>query len=98
GGAILRELDAAGQVGFYPFGHVSEPFSLDPQIPALPAGGTLFVDRSGQGQVRRYHSIAQIYCDAEAHYPGGDPPGKEQAAAEVRDALLDSVPHPLVPA
>jgi asparagine synthase (glutamine-hydrolysing) len=96
GGAILRELDAAGQVGFYLFGHVPEPFTWYRQIQALPAGCTLLVDRSGRRQVRRYHSIAQIYCDAEAHYPGGDPPGKEQAAAEVRDALLDSVRHHLV--
>ena len=96
GGAILRELDAAGQVGFYLFGHVPEPFTWYRQIQALPAGCTLLVDRSGKRQVRRYHSIAQIYCDAEAHYPGGDPPGKEQAAAEVRDALLDSVRHHLV--
>jgi asparagine synthase (glutamine-hydrolysing) len=96
GGAIPHELDAAGQVGFYLFGNVPEPFTWYRHIQALPAGCTLFVDRNGKRQVRRYHSIAQIYCDAEAHYPGGEPPGKEQAAAEVRDALLDSVRHHLV--
>jgi len=96
GGAIVRELDAAGQVGFYLFGNVPEPFTWYRHIQALPAGCTLFVDRSGKRQVHRYHSIAQIYCDAEAHYPGGDPPSNEKAAAEVRDALLDSVRHHLV--
>src|SRR4029077_18507196 len=96
GGAIPHELDAAGQVGFYLFGHVPEPFTWYRHIQALPAGCTLFVDRNGKRQVHRYHSIAQIYCDAEAQFLGGEPPGKEQAAAELKDALLDSVRHHLV--
>jgi len=96
GGAVPHELDAAGQVGFYLFGNVPEPFTWYRHIQALPAGCTLVVDRNGKRQVRRYHSIAQIYCDAESQYAGGEPLGKETASAEVRDALLDSVRHHMV--
>jgi asparagine synthase (glutamine-hydrolysing) len=96
GGAISHELDPAGQVGFYLFGNVPEPFTSYRRIQALPAGCTFIVDRTGKQQVHRYHSIAQIYCDAEAQYPGGKPLSTEKASAEVREALLDSVRHHLV--
>ena len=96
GGAISRDFDAAGQVGFYLFGSVPEPFTSHLHIRALQAGCTLTVGPDSERQVHRYHSIAQIYCDAEAHYPGGKPVSELKARTEVRDALLDSVRHHLV--
>ena len=58
GGAISRDPDPAGQVGFYLFGSVPEPFTTYRDIRALPAGSTLMVDRIGAREPRRYHSIA----------------------------------------
>ncbi len=96
GGAVSRDPEPAGQVGFYLWGSVPEPFTTWAAIRALPAGSTLTVDRIGAGEPRRYHSIAQVYCDAETaarRRSQGD--GADHAEA-IRAALLDSVRHHLV--
>jgi asparagine synthase (glutamine-hydrolysing) len=62
----------------------------------LPAGATLLVDRIGAHEPRRYHSIAQAYCDAEAQARSRGALREAEARAEVREALLDSVRHHLV--
>ncbi len=96
GGAISRESDPAGLVGFYLFGSVPEPFTCSRDITALPAGATLTVDGSGRHEVRRYHSIAQVYCDAEALSRHHNAVSEVQSQAEIRQALIDSVWHHLV--
>jgi asparagine synthase (glutamine-hydrolysing) len=96
GGAIAGDRDPAGQVGFYLFGSVPEPFTTHRQVQALPAGTTLVVDRIGAHEPRRYHSIAQVYCDAEAKAQGRRGADREKMADEVRQALLDSVRAHLV--
>jgi asparagine synthase (glutamine-hydrolysing) len=96
GGAVSYDLEPAGQVGFYLFGSVPEPFTSYREIRALPAGSTLTVDRAGTHEVRRYHSIGQIYCDAEAQVRGQSLASEEQSHAEIREALLDSVRHHLI--
>ena len=96
GGAYRRDPEPAGQVGFYLFGSVPEPFTTYRQIRALPAGTTLVVDRIGAHEPRRYHSIAQVYCDAEANAHDLRAADQAKVADEVRQALLDSVRHHLV--
>src|SRR5262249_5080308 len=65
GGNITQDAEPAGQVGFYLFGSVPEPFTTYRAIGALTAGSTLLVDRIGMHEPHRYHSIARIYRDAE---------------------------------
>src|SRR5580704_2677712 len=90
-GAISRETEPAGQVGFYLFGSVPEPFTTWRAIRSVPSGTTLIIDRNGPGVPRLYYSIAQIYCAAEQQkLPAG-----EQAFA-FRQALIDSVRSHLV--
>ena len=90
-GAISRETEPAGQVGFYLFGSVPEPFTTWRAIRSVPSGTTLIIDRNGPGVPRLYYSIAQIYCAAEQQkLPAG-----EQALA-FRQALIDSVRSHLV--
>jgi asparagine synthase (glutamine-hydrolysing) len=96
GGAISRDPDPAGQVGFYLFGSVPEPFTTYREIRSLPAGTTLVVDRIGPRELSCYHSVAQAYCDAEAMAQAAHPMDEAQTAGEVRAALLDSVQHHLV--
>jgi asparagine synthase (glutamine-hydrolysing) len=94
GGAVSRARDPAGQVGFYLFGHVPDPFTIYRAVRALPAGTRMLVDSRGASSPKRYHSVAQVYCDAEA---GGR--GRLDAAgvqAEFRTAALDSVRQHLV--
>jgi len=91
GGKVSRDPDPAGAAGFYLLGSVPEPFTTFAAIRALPAGTMMLVDRTGAGQVKRYHSIASVYREAEARpFTDGD------AVAEVRAALLDSVKSHLV--
>ena len=91
GGAVSREADPAGQVGFFLFGSVPEPFTTVRAIRSLPAGTTLVVDRLGAATPRRYHSVAAVYRRAEdKRLPVADD------VATVREALLDSVRSHLV--
>src|SRR5581483_3574919 len=75
GGAVPREPEPAGHVGFHLWGSVPEPFTMYRAIRALPAGTTLVVDRSGATEPKRYHSIAQVYSAAEAKAQGRSPLG-----------------------
>lgn len=95
GGAVARDPDPAGQVGFLLWGSVPEPFTTCRAIRMLPAGCFLIVKESGVGGPCRYHSIGQAYCDAQA--PGFlNSAARDELAQKTRDALLDSVRHHLV--
>lgn len=96
GGGVSCSPEPAGHAGFYLFGAVPEPFTLYRDIRALPAGATLHVERIGARAPRRYHSIAQVYCDAEQDAPESAPQNPEATAGQLRAALLDSVRHHLV--
>jgi asparagine synthase (glutamine-hydrolysing) len=96
GGAVGAEPEPAGQAGFCLFGSVPEPFTAYREIRALPAGTTLLVDRLGGGEPRRYHSVAQVWREAEDSAPGRRGADSAGAMEEVRSALLDSVRHHLV--
>jgi len=70
--SVSRELDPAGQVGFYLLGQVPEPFTMLRQIEALPAGHYMIVTRESLGQPKSFtdlHSLltapATIAYDAE---------------------------------
>jgi asparagine synthase (glutamine-hydrolysing) len=93
GGGVALDPDPAGEVGFYLFGHVPEPFTLHRAISALPAGATLIVDRLGARAPARYHAISEVYAHAEA---AARPMLASEARARMRAALLDSVRHHLV--
>src|SRR6478752_4598943 len=94
GGKLSHDPEPAGQVGFYLWGSVPEPFTTFRQIRILPAGCTVMVDRIGVHSPKRYHSIAAIYCEAEARRRDDFKP--EDSVAQIRAALLDSVRHHLV--
>jgi len=94
GGGVSRDRDPAGDVGFHLFGHVPEPFTTHRAISSLPAGSTLIVDRVGARAPERYHSIAQVYQDAESRATLRGASATEPE--EFREALLDSVRHHLV--
>src|SRR5436190_1000113 len=96
GGGVGLDPEPAGQVGFYLFGSVPEPFTTYRAIRTLPAGATLLVDRIGAQEPRRYYSVAQIYRDAEGAARSRGAVGEAEVQAEVRVALLDSVRHHLV--
>jgi asparagine synthase (glutamine-hydrolysing) len=93
GGKVSRDPEPAGQVGFFLFGSVPEPFTTCQEIRALPAGSTLWVDRLGPRGTKRYFSIAEAYRDSERSCGHVSEEGK---LSIIHDALLDSVRHHLV--
>ncbi|WP_092867031.1 asparagine synthase (glutamine-hydrolyzing) [Hyphomicrobium facile] len=94
GGKVSRDPEPAGQVGFYLWGSVPEPFTSYRAIRAVPAGSTVVVDRIGAHEPKRYHSIAAAYREAEDQ--NSRAPRSIDGQAQIREALLDSVKHHLV--
>ena len=90
GGGISRDRDPAGDVGFYLFGSVPEPFTCYREVRALPAGSTMLVDRAGAQGPRSYHRVASVYEAAERN------PGERlDSPAAFADIARDSVRHHL---
>jgi asparagine synthase (glutamine-hydrolysing) len=93
GGQISRDPDPAGHVGFYLFGSVPEPHTIWQDIRAVPAGSTMWVKGAGVSEPKRYFSLAQSYCEAQANPLRLD--GVELSRF-AREAFLDSVRQHLV--
>ncbi len=91
GGALTVSPAPAGHVGYFLWGHVPEPYTLYREIRALPAGTSLWVNRSGPRTPQRFCSVTQELVDAERRAP---PP--RETLQLVRAAVLDSVRHHLV--
>lgn len=93
GGSVNATPDPAGRVGFYLWGHVPEPFTMYRGVRALPAGTSMWVDRSGGSKLEQYVSIPDIYAGAEAP---GTHTDVAMAGGDLRELLLGSVRHHLV--
>jgi asparagine synthase (glutamine-hydrolysing) len=96
GGGVSRDPDPAGQVGFYLWGSVPEPFTTWAAVRALPAGCTMIVDRIGAHEPRRYHSIAEVYCEAHERALRQSKRDGEDVRADLHESLADSVRHHLI--
>ena len=59
GGRIDKAPNPAGQVGFYLWGHVPEPFTFYKNIAALPAGCSLWVDNQGSRNPKVFFNVSQ---------------------------------------
>ena len=86
GGAVSRDPEAAGVVGFHLWGSVPEPFTLYRDIRALPAGHTQWIDKAGPRAPQPYIHFASILAEGARA-----PLAAAQIAPEVRDAVKDSV-------
>lgn len=91
-GAVARDPDPAGIVGFHLFGSVPEPFTVWQGIRAVPAGATVAVDAAGPSAPRTYYDVVQSLvrrAERAEHRP-------EHARQQLSDAVHDSVRHHLV--
>lgn len=91
GEQIKRELEPAGQVGFFLWGHLPEPYTLYRSILALPAGTSLWIDKEGHKYFKKFFNIGDEIREAFSQ--------KEklnQCQDYLREALVDSVRHHLV--
>ncbi|MFN0220009.1 MAG: asparagine synthase (glutamine-hydrolyzing) [Hyphomicrobium sp.] len=96
GGKVSRDPEPAGEVGFYLWGSVPEPFTMYREVRAVPAGSTVLVDRLGPHEPQRFFSIAEKYCEAESSRRNRSELKYGERHATIRAALLDSVRHHLV--
>jgi len=92
GGKVSRDADPGGWVGFYHFGSVPEPFTTYRHIRALPAGSTLWVDRSA-GEPVSYARLSEIIREVERE---PRPSSRGESIEIIRAELLDSVRHHMV--
>jgi asparagine synthase (glutamine-hydrolysing) len=95
-GLVSSTLSPAGLVGFYVFGSVPEPWTIERDIRAVPAGTIITVDERGTTAPSRYYSITSTLGSGERAAAGLSSGGAEVLVVEARAALLDSVRHHLV--
>lgn len=81
GGAIDRQPEPAGHVGYFVTGSVPEPYTLYKAIKALPAGHWMRVGANGDRRIERYFDPKQAL--AAPPDPAPEP--------DLRDVLLDSM-------
>jgi asparagine synthase (glutamine-hydrolysing) len=86
GGAVSRDPEPAGVVGFHLFGSVPEPFTLFRDIRALPAGHIQRVDAAGPREPVPFANLAAILAAGAA-----DPAPATDFEERLRTAALDSV-------
>jgi asparagine synthase (glutamine-hydrolysing) len=94
GGVKDLRPDPAGRVGFYLWGSVPSPFTLYRGIHSLPAGHSIWIDRSGVSAEKQYFDLNAEFRAAErmSAYPVSLDEGREL----LRAALSDSVRHHLI--
>ena len=92
GGAVSRDPDPAGIVGFHLFGSVPDPFTVWRGIRAVPAGTTILVDAAGPEAPRVYYNVAQSLGGRA----GAAGVGAADARRQLSAAVHDSVRHHLV--
>lgn len=93
GGAIRSDPEPAGHAGFFVWGSVPEPFTLYKAIRAVPAGATLWVDRSGLRGPTAFFSIAEEFAKVQERNPGEFDGSRAEGALA---ALRDSVRHHMI--
>src|SRR5438067_3308583 len=88
-GKIDLAPDPAGHVGYFLWGHVPDPYTMFRNIRSLPAGSSMWVDRSGPRSPRVFCSVSHILADAERSASGSEEP---TARREARDQRSDVSP------
>ncbi len=85
--------DPSGQVGFFLWGHVPEPFTLFKKIRALPAGSSLRIGLRRSAICGRHFNLAERIHELEP-LAGIDSPRKARSAFS--QAVRDTVRHHLI--
>ncbi|MEM7749665.1 MAG: asparagine synthase (glutamine-hydrolyzing) [Pseudomonadota bacterium] len=95
GGAISREPNLDGQIGFYLWGAVPEPHTLYREIRAVPAGAMMVIDEIGARDCMHYFSVGRAIREAEHQSAATNLPDHE-AQTKLAAAVKESVAHHLV--
>ncbi len=84
GGAVAREPDPAGHVGFMLWGSVPEPYTLFKPIRALPPGSYMTVDRDGERRITSACDIVAELAASEWSEAASPPPSIAARALRLR--------------
>ena len=90
GGRIDTSPDPAGHVGFFIFGYVPEPHTLYKGVQALPSGSSLWIDRKGVPETRKYFDVCSHLISRSTEV------SKADVLRKLHTALSESVGHHLV--
>ena len=90
GGRIDTSPDPAGHVGFFMFGYVPEPHTLYKGVQALPSGSSLWIDRRGVPETRKYFDVCSHLISRSTEVSEAD------VLRKLHTALSESVGHHLV--
>jgi asparagine synthase (glutamine-hydrolysing) len=96
GGAVSRDPDPAGIVGFHLFGSVPEPFTVWQAIRSVPAGSVMVVDRAGPREPQPYYDVARSLTRRAAHPSSAGLHDAMAARGQLSTAVHDSVRFHLV--
>jgi asparagine synthase (glutamine-hydrolysing) len=92
--AISASPSAAGQVGFFTWGFVPEPYTLYEAIKCLPAGSTMMIKDGVVGQPTPFFNLADEFDkfsdNREVHN------STPELHERLRSVMLDSVKHHLI--
>lgn len=91
---IDTSIEPAGQVGFFIWGHVPEPYTIYHGVRALPAGTSLWIDaKNGCAAPQRFFNITTTLinsCNSQVTMT------REEKQESLRRELLDSMAHHLI--
>ena len=87
GGAVSRDPDPAGIVGFHLLGSVPEPYTVWRGIRALPAGTTMVVDATGPGAAAGYYDVARALVERAAGRQGDAAAARKRIAEAVHESV-----------
>jgi asparagine synthase (glutamine-hydrolysing) len=94
GGGVDTSPEPAGHVGFFLWGSVPEPFTLHKGIKSLPAGKSLWIERTGKKKTSQFFDLT-AYLREECERPSHSI-SQDEASERFRAALLDSIRHHMV--
>lgn len=84
----------AGQVGFYLWGSVPEPYTIYKGIYALPAGTIMWVDAKGASSPRKFFNITSELQSSSTFTTTSL--NKNELSHILEEAMLDTVKHHLI--
>lgn len=93
GGKVDTNIEPAGHVGFYLWGHVPEPYTFYRGIRSFPPGTSLWIDRSGKREQVEFFGLRKELRQNQDHRQSGS---SRAALEELHNELLDSVRHHLI--
>lgn len=93
GGVIAKEIDPEGELGYWIWGHITEPHTLYKNIRAFAPGTWMRLHRGGRRETGTFETVANLLMLET------DPPTAAQRSKPeptLREVLLDSVRHHLI--